>query len=128
MVELSNAIFNDYKIKWYQAINSERGAGSTGLNKLRTYKLFKDSYNTEAYVKMVSPKCYRSVLAKFRCGVATIRVKTGRYERLPFSERMCLLCNGDIENELHVLTSCPMYNVLRDQIYTKARESVRKFR
>ena len=54
MVELSNAIFNDYKIKWYQAINSERGASSTGLNKLRT-KLFKDTYNTEAYVKMVLP-------------------------------------------------------------------------
>ena len=31
VVELSNAILNDYKIKWYQAINSERGTSSTGL-------------------------------------------------------------------------------------------------
>ena len=127
VVELSNAIFNDYKIKWYQAINSERGASSTGLKKLRTYKLFKDTYNIEAYVKMVMPKCYRSALAKFRCGVAPIRVETGRYERLPFAKRMCPLCNDGIENELHVLTSCSMYNDLRDQIYTKAREHSENF-
>ena len=25
MVDLSNAVFNGYKIKWYDAINSERG-------------------------------------------------------------------------------------------------------
>ena len=53
-------------------------------------------------MKMVLPKRYRSILAKFRCGVAPIRVETGRYERLSFAERMCPLCNGGIENELHV--------------------------
>ena len=40
---------------------------------------------------------------------------------------MCPLCNGGIENELHVLTFCPMYNDLRDQIYTKAREQSENF-
>ena len=53
-------------------------------------------------MKMVMPKCYRSALAKFRCSVAPIRVETGRYEPLPLGKRMCPLCNGGIEKELHV--------------------------
>ena len=40
---------------------------------------------------------------------------------------MCPLCNDGIENELHVLSSCSMYNDLRDQIYTKAREHSENF-
>lgn len=127
MVDLSNAMFNDYKSKWFVAINSERGASSTGMNKLRTYKLFKATYDVEAYVKMVLPKCHRSALAKFRCGVAPIRLETGRYERLPLGERLCPLCNVGIENELHVLTFCPVYNDFRDHMYTKAREHSENF-
>ena len=69
----------------------------------------------------------RSALAKFLCRVAPIRVETGRYERLPFAECIRSLCNGGIENELHVLTSCPMYNALRANIH-KGYRTIRKFR
>ena len=30
----------------------------------------------------IRPKLQRSALAKFRCGVAPLRIETGRYERL----------------------------------------------
>ena len=92
------------------------------MNKLRTYKRFKNTYEVEAYVKTVMPRCHRSALAKFRCGVAPIRVENGRYERLPLDERLCPFCNAEIEDELHVLTVCPMYTDFRDELYTKARE------
>ena len=59
--------------------------------------------------------------------ITPIRVETGRYEHLLFAECMCPLCNGGIENELHVLTSRPIYNDLRNQIYTKAREQSENF-
>ena len=61
-------------------------------------------------------------IAKFSCGVAPIRVETGQCERLPLGEHMCHLCIGDIENKLHVLSSCLMCNDLRDQMYIKAKE------
>ena len=96
------------------------------MNKLRTFKLFKDTYEVEAYVKTVMPRCHRNALAKFR-GVASIRVETGRYERLPLDERLCPFCNAEIEDELHVQTVCPMYTDFRDELYTKARECSQEF-
>jgi hypothetical protein len=47
--------------------------------KLRTYKLLKNEFGTVKYVELFMPKKYRSALCKFRCGVATIRIETGRY-------------------------------------------------
>ena len=61
--DFSNAMLLDYKAKWVDAINSERGASSTGNNKLRTYKLFKETYHVEAYVKIVMPKSWLSFVA-----------------------------------------------------------------
>ena len=79
------------KNSWINVTNSDRGASTSGMNKLRTYKRFKDAYEVEAYMKTVMPRCHRSALAKFRCGVAPIRVETGRYERLPLDERFVSL-------------------------------------
>ena len=67
LLELQNAMFNAYENAW---INSDCGASTSSMNKLRTYKLFKGTYEVEAYVKTVMPRCHRSALAKFRCGVA----------------------------------------------------------
>ena len=120
-------MFNAFKNSWINAINSDRCASTSGMNKLRTYKLFKDTYGVEAYVKTVMPQCHRSALAKFRCGVAPIKVESGRYERLPLDERLCPFCNAEIEDELHVLTVCSMYTDFRVELYTKARERSQEF-
>ena len=58
-------------------------------NKLRTYRKFKDSYMTEPYVSITVPKKYRSAYAKFRCGVAPIKIETCRYgiNSIPDNER-----------------------------------------
>ena len=69
----------------------------------------------------------QSVLAKFHCGAAPIRVKTGRCERLPLDERLCPFCNAEIEAEMHILTVCPMYTDFRDELYMKAREHSQEF-
>ena len=51
--------------------------------------------------------------AKFRCGVAPLRLETGRYERLSPEQRTCFYCTDCIESEEHVLLSCPEYDDLR---------------
>ena len=43
LIELHNAMFNIYKNSWINAINSDRGANTSGMNKLRAYKLFKNT-------------------------------------------------------------------------------------
>ena len=47
-----------------------------------------------AYVCIVAQKKYKSAYAKFRCGVALIKIETGRYavERVPPESRLCMQC------------------------------------
>ena len=61
----------------------------------------------------------RSALAKFRCGVAPLRLETGRYERIPYDERNCFNCINVVENEEHVLLECPLYNDIRKELFSR---------
>ena len=61
----------------------------------------------------------RSALAKFRCGVAPLRIETGRYEMIPYEERHCFYCEKKVENEEHVLLECPLYNDIRLELFAR---------
>ncbi len=68
-------------------------------------------------------KKYRSAFAKFRYGVAPIRIETGRYEGLEEKDRICLLCDHNIiKSEYHVIMSCPVYNELHGELFTHATQ------
>ena len=73
------------------------------------------------------PRSYRSALTTFRCGVAPLRIETGRYERVSLYERQCFHCKDFIEDELHVLTFCPLSLDLRDELYNKATSMIQSF-
>ena len=103
-------------IVWKEKLNANfriRGK-SQGGNKLRTYSQFKHEYGIEPYVTIITRKCYRSAYAKFRCGVAPIKIKTCRYGlyRVPVEQRQCDECNL-IENEFHVIMVCTRYIDIR---------------
>ena len=108
-------------LKWNNTINSVNGTSNSGGNKLRTYKLFKQSYGTEHYCNLILPRNHRSAFSRFRCGVAPIRLETGRYERLPEAERVCPFCSSEIENEIHVMLNCPLYDDIRYNLFEKAK-------
>ena len=110
------AYINKYKNDWFNIVNLDHSRNSTGGNKLRTYKLFKSSVEVEKYCTMILPRNHRSALSGFKCGVAPIRLETGRYERLPICERLCPFCNDTVENEIHVILLCPLYNDIRLQM------------
>ena len=85
----------------------------TGGNKLRTYFKFKSAFETENYVNMSFTRGKRSAIAKFRCGVAPIRLETGRYEGLSVEDRVCPYGCNVVECEKHVLLECTLYDDLR---------------
>ncbi len=105
--------------------------GVTGTNKLRTYRLFKNSYGPEPYILMNLPISHRSAFAKFRSGTAPIRLETGRYEHIPVNERSCFYClqsnNVVVESEMHVITECPLYDDFRELLYSKAQAVIPNF-
>ena len=63
---------------------------------------------------------HRFALAKFRCGVAPIRIETGRYEGLDLKSRTCLLCRNAIEDKKHVILHFLQYNYIRQQLFSRA--------
>ena len=52
---------------------------------------------------------------------AQLRIEIGRSERLPVDKRICFHCNGLVEDKLHIVTVCPLYQDLCDFLFAKAR-------
>ena len=105
---------------WRNSNQNDVGTSGRGRNKLRTYILFKQDYMIEPYVKSFLSSKYRSALAKFRCGVAPLKLETGRYENIPENQRVCPICKVSVETEIHVLFECNAYQELRDMLNNKA--------
>ena len=121
--ELEERMFNVFKGEWKEKVESDQAVRPNQRNKLRTYRLFKREYWTEPYVEEVINRQHRSTLAKFRCGVAPLKIETGRYEQIPHDQKFRLNFANKVEGELHVLTECPLYDDLRHVLYQKAADS-----
>ena len=63
---------------------------------------------------------HRTAFAKFRAGVAPLRIETGRYEGLHLSQRVCPFCSAYVEDEYHVMFQCDLYNELRQELFQTA--------
>ena len=85
---------------WYETINRTMGSSGRGGNKLRNYCTYKSEFTTEHYCNIIMPPRHRSAYCKFRCGVAPIRIETGRFENLSIENRTCPFCHA-IETESH---------------------------
>ena len=105
--------------QFFSMLNNVSSRRGNGGNKLRTYKLFKTEFEVEEYCKMLLPLKHRSAFAKFRWGVAPIKIETGRYENLVFEERTCPFCSN-IEDEIHVILDCNVYNDPKITLLDKA--------
>ena len=54
------------------------------------------------------------------CGVAPLRLETGRYEGLPVEDRKCPFCPVHVESEMHVLLKCEQYTYIRENLFQTA--------
>jgi hypothetical protein len=68
--------------EWIESLHTINRSSGQGGNKLTTYRTFKFSYETEAYVTAILPNKHRSAFAKFRCWVAPIRLETGNLQNM----------------------------------------------
>ena len=111
-----SSLLDQYKSDWIQDINRESAMRGLGRNKLRTYRLFKTEFKTESYLYCPMTRAHRRSYARFRSGVAPLRLETGRYGGQAGSERICFDCEGAVENEEHELLVCPLYDDLRQTL------------
>ncbi len=61
---------------------------------MRTYRQHKTEFKAEDYLIKVMNRKHRSTLAKFRAGVAPIRLETGQYEGLEVDDCICSICKN----------------------------------
>lgn len=104
---------DEFLAKWRENLERHTGRNGNDRKKLRTYRTFKHEYKSERYISNVVLRMRRSACVKLRCGVAPLRLETGRYERLQLDERFCFHWANKVESEKHVLLECPLYDDLR---------------
>ena len=105
---------------WQSAIKESR--------KLSFYSKVKSIHRWEPYLDHVGSFYVRRSTARIRCSSHKLSVETGRYANIPLNQRICKYCdihkmNPVVEDENHVLHSCPLGMKERDRFYSQLRSS-----
>ena len=84
---------------------------------LRTYSLFKFEFELEPYLYHIKNPKYRHSFARFRSSSHPLEIEKGRHTNpiIPLENRICTICNV-IEDELHFLINCSLYNEKKKEI------------
>ena len=77
------------------------------MDRLWTYKMLRANFRCEDYLFCVKNKIFRTVMSMYMGGLLKLECNEGRYNNIPFNERICLICKRDIETEYHFLLVCP---------------------
>ena len=96
----------DFYISFWRKCLFDDSANVTNGNKLRTYRTFKTSYCLENY--LLSSNNSRkeiSTFAKIRISCHKLHIEEGRYRKIPLQEKICQLCNVEVEDEKHFVLS-----------------------
>jgi hypothetical protein len=121
---------NQFLVKWQSEVST--------LPKLRTYVLFKSTFQTEEYLHIFN-KRHRQALSRFRMSAHNLEIEKGRWLRklengkwrnskIPVEERLCVFCpNQEIESESHVLMTCNNYSDIRSSLLINARMLIHNF-
>lgn len=92
---------------WYSEVEN--------MSRLRTYRILKARFCCESFLQDNLFQTHKQILVKFRGGLLDFRVNTGRFESVPYDQRICPICKSEIENEYHFLLVCPYYDHLRQK-------------
>ena len=91
-------------------------------SKLSNYVQISDVTSAAAQVKCNLDKGKRALISQIRCGILPLQIQLGRYQGLPRHERICKLCNNDVEDEIHFLFNCSKLQNQHVKLYDKVPE------
>ncbi len=78
--------------------------------KFRTYIEYKQTFDTEEYVKYCLSRRTQSLIAQTKIGILPLHIETGRFRNVKHENRTCQVCkNNDIENKFHFICICNVY-------------------
>ena len=73
---------------------------------------FKNKFTFEPYLYWGNYD-KRRLITKFKIYSHQLEIERGRHRSIPTSQRICKLCNLEVEDELHFLLECPKSNKIR---------------
>ena len=94
--------------------------------KLRTYSLFKKDIGREKYLNSIQNTDARISFTKFRLSNHCLMIEKGRHKNIDKNQRFCPFCPNMIEDEIHFLLECKLFEdyrkTLLENIYVITRE------
>ena len=121
---ICNAVFGKAKDVFHQ----EAFCGIEKANaKLRTYGLIKFDIGREGYLELIKKTKRRQLVTKFRLSNHKLLIEVGRHMNLPKEERICEICNKGVEDEIHFLVKCDLYETLRKPLFDICTELKSQF-
>ena len=69
----------------------------------------------------MSTRCISHISKRYgvNCGTASTAVETGRYDDSTLNDRKCFNCDNVIEDEMHVILHCPLYDSFRRNLFVE---------
>ena len=122
------------KTPWEQIFNREKDMFQQialhdlqTLSKLKTLALVKNDTILENYLLSVENVANRTALTKFRLSNHNLMIEKGRYQKSDLQDRTCPFCPDQIEDEMHFLLKCPIYQELRHKLFDDIRATIMGF-
>ena len=106
--EISNICNDAYDRLWKQHILNENSKGIS-------YRKYKTRIHLEPYLSANISHKNKISLSRFRLSNHLLMIEKGRHvkPKIKRDERFCFICKNKVENEEHLLISCPMYTTNR---------------
>ena len=105
----------------------------TENRKINLYASIKSIYKFESYLDYIQDFTVRCILAKLRISAHNLQIETGRFSenKTPRGERFCPYCKTSdifkVEDEVHFLVTCPLFNKERQFFFTKNPQIISKY-
>ena len=115
--------FKDSFVKHWKRTISKEVSSDGKSNKLKFYSNLKSLFERESYLSNVNNFNIRKNITKFRCSDHTLEIESGRHKKLRVEERICKICNTEVEDERHFLINCPLYAELRSRYFNSIQEN-----
>ena len=120
---MKRKLIERYSLFFKEAITGRTTVKGRTLDKLRTFKTFKNNYKMENYICVKLDKHLIFNLAKLRISNHQLEIETGRCKKKVINQRLCNVCNenGCVEDEFHFLMTCKAYQNRKKRIFYKTK-------
>ena len=112
--EAQKKLLDSYEKAWRE--------GTLQKPKLNTYCEVKEKMGAPSYLTANLCRKQRALLSRLHSGTLKLEIELGRYDKRPRCERICKLCDLEVEDTSHFLFRCVANKPARLEMYHKLPE------